>query len=94
MLREIMPDLLMSINTKTARELGIANGETVVVESPRGSMEAKAYLTEGIDPRVVQIPSHWPGENNVNLLMDDEHCAPMIGSNQLRCQLCRVKKKC
>jgi len=56
-------------------------------------MEAKAYLTEAVDPRVVQVPSHWPNLNNVNLIMDNKECAPMIGSAQLRCQLCRIKKK-
>jgi anaerobic selenocysteine-containing dehydrogenase len=92
-LREITPELYLSIHPDTARSLGINNGDTVIVESPRGSMEAKAGLTDGIDPRVVQVPSHWPGKNNVNLIMDNEQCAPMIGSAQLRCQLCRVRKK-
>jgi anaerobic selenocysteine-containing dehydrogenase len=92
-LREIVPELEAIINPKTARALGIDDGDTVIVESPRGSMEAKVRITEGIDPRVIQVPSHWPGINNVNLLMDNEKCAPMIGSAQLRCQLCRVRKK-
>ena len=92
-LREIVPALEASINPKTANALGIEHGETIVVESPRGSMEAKALVTEGIDPRVIQVPSHWPGINNVNRLMDNEACAPMIGSAELRCQLCRVRKK-
>ena len=65
----------------------------MVIETRRGRMEAKAYLSEGIDPRVVQVPSHWPGKNNVNLLTDNKACAPMIGSAQLRCQLCRIRKK-
>ena len=55
------------------------DGDQVIVESPRGSMEAEAYLTEGIDPRVVQVPSHWSGKNNVNLIMDNENCAPIVG---------------
>ena len=92
-LREIVPELLASLNPQTAYALGINDGDTIVVESPRGRMEARAHLTEGIDPRVIHVPSHWPGVNNVNLLMDNEHCAPMIGSAQLRCQLCRVRKK-
>ncbi|MFC1985281.1 molybdopterin-dependent oxidoreductase, partial [Chloroflexota bacterium] len=92
LLREIVPELEMMINPKTAGELGIRNGDRVVVESPRGSMEAKAYLTEGIDPRVVQVPSHWSGRNNVNLLTDIENCAPIVGGTQLRCQLCRVRR--
>ena len=92
-LREIMPELYLSIHPDTAHSLGINDGDAVIVESPRGSMEAKAGLTDGIDPRVVQVPSHWPGKNNVNLIMDNEQCAPMIGSAQLRCQLCRVRRK-
>jgi anaerobic selenocysteine-containing dehydrogenase len=92
MLREIVPELLVSINPKTAEGLGIGQGDMIIVESPRGQIEARAYLTEGIDPRVVQVPSHWPDKQNVNLLMDNEHCAPMIGSAELRCQLCRVRK--
>jgi anaerobic selenocysteine-containing dehydrogenase len=93
MLREITPELLITIHPDTARNLGISDGDSVIVESLRGSMEAKAGITEGIDPRVIQVPSHWPGTNNVNLIMDNENCAPMIGSAQLRCQLCRVRKK-
>jgi anaerobic selenocysteine-containing dehydrogenase len=92
-LREIVPDLEASINPKTAREFDVEDGDTVIVESPRGSMEAKVRVTEGIHPRVIQIPSHWPAIHNVNLIMDHEKCAPMIGSAQLRCQLCRIRKK-
>ena len=92
-LREIVPELEAAVNPKTAKELGIDDGDTVIVESPRGSMEAKACVTEAIDPRVIQIPSHWPGINNVNLIMDHEKCAPLIGSAQFRCQLCRIRKK-
>jgi anaerobic selenocysteine-containing dehydrogenase len=88
-----MPHPLMCVHPSTARQFGIAEGDDVIVETPRGAMEAKAYLTEGIDPRVVQLPSHWPGKCNVNLVMDNEHCAPLIGSTQLRCQLCRIRKK-
>ncbi len=93
MLREIAPELLVSINPKTAAALSIDDKDMIVVETMRGSVEAKAYLTEGIDPRVVQVPSHWPDQQNVNHVTDNEHCAPMIGSAQLRCQLCRVRKK-
>jgi anaerobic selenocysteine-containing dehydrogenase len=80
----------MSINPVTAKDLGIQEGDDVIIETPRAGMEAKAYLTEGIHPKVVQLPSHWAGNHNVNLVMDNEHCAPFVGSTQLRCQLCRV----
>lgn len=91
-LRDLMPDPLMSIHPTTAGASGIGEGDDVTVETPRGSMEAKAYLTEGIPPGVVQLPSHWPDRQNVNVLLDNEDCAPYVGSTQLRCQLCRVRK--
>lgn len=91
-LREIVPDYEVAINPKTAAELGIKQGDPVMVESPRGSIEAKAYLTEGIDPRVVLVPAQWPRNNNGNILLHDEATAPLIGGTQLRCQLCRVRR--
>jgi len=91
-LREIVPDLYISIHPETARRYGVEENDPVIVESPRGKIEGKASFTWGIDPRVIQVPSHWPGKSNVNLIMDNEHCSPMVGSAQLRCQLCRIKK--
>ena len=91
-LREIWPEPKMKIHPELAGELGIKEGERVTVETPRGSMEARAWLREDIDSRVVQVPSHWPGKNNVNRVTDNENCAPMIGSLQLRCQLCRIRR--
>ena len=87
-----MPEPFMKMHPATAEELGIKDGELVAVKSPRGRMEVKVCLTEGIDPRVVQVPSHWSGKNNVNLITDNEKCAPIVGSAQLRCQLCSVER--
>jgi anaerobic selenocysteine-containing dehydrogenase len=92
-LREIVPELLVRIHPKTAQALHISQGDPVIVESLRGSMEARVHVTEAVDSRMVEVPSHWPGKQNVNLLTDNERCAPMIGSAQLRCQLCRVRRK-
>ena len=91
-MREIVPRLEIMINPKTAKELGIAEGDRMIVESPRGQCEGFAYLRDDIDPRVIQVPSHWERENNVNFVMDNEKSAPMIGTAQYRCQLCRVRR--
>ncbi|MFC1892726.1 molybdopterin-dependent oxidoreductase [Chloroflexota bacterium] len=92
-LRQIWPEPRAKINPKTGYDLDIRDGDSVIVETLRGRLKAKAWLREDIDPRVVQVPSHWPGENNANLLTDNENCAPMVGGAQLRCQLCRIKKE-
>lgn len=92
-LQRLAPEPLVLMHPDTAADVNVGDGETVVVETPRGDMEARAQLTPGIDRRVIQAPSHWPGKGNVNLVTDNANCAPMIGSIQLRCQLCRVRKK-
>lgn len=46
----------VEINPATARELGIKEGDPVIIESPDGSIEAPAYLYPGIRPDTVGIP--------------------------------------
>lgn len=55
-------DNWVEINTETARELRISDGDLVWVESPVGKIEVKAVVTEGIQPDTVAIPygmGHW-----------------------------------
>lgn len=52
-LREIFPEPLVEINPRTARELGIADGDWVYVESPKGKITQKAVVTEIVHPQVV-----------------------------------------
>lgn len=92
LLREIWPNPMVKLNPQTAGDLGINEGDLVMVETPRGSMTAKAWIRPDIDPRVVQVPTHWWGDSNANLITDNEKCAPLTGSAQLRCQLCRISR--
>ena len=57
--REQYPDPIMDINIETARELGIEEGDWVYVETRRGVIRQRATLTDEIDPRVVNVQSHW-----------------------------------
>jgi anaerobic selenocysteine-containing dehydrogenase len=90
-LKEIIPEPLLEINTKTAEKLGVRDGDVVSVESPRGDIKVKVKATEGIHPKVVEI-APWPGEANVNILTDNKECAQGMGSTPLRGLLCRVRK--
>jgi len=93
LLREIVPECLLHIHPETARFYGVEDGSAVIVESPRGSVEATACLTPGIVPGVVLMPAQWPNPNNANVLLHDQDTSPALGSAQLRCQLCRVRRK-
>lgn len=53
---------LAEINSATARALGIADGDSVYVESQVGQIRATAKLSEGIHPNVVAMcygQGHW-----------------------------------
>lgn len=61
-LAEIMHSNPVWINTETGRKLGVKTGDLVRVESKVGHMITKAYVFEGIHPKVCAIPTafgHW-----------------------------------
>jgi hypothetical protein len=41
---------------------------------------------------VVSAPHQWPGEANVNSLVDDKSLDPISGFPPLKSQLCQVSK--
>ncbi|MDR0817340.1 MAG: molybdopterin-dependent oxidoreductase [Clostridiales Family XIII bacterium] len=57
--REQYPEPIMDIHPDTAKEHGIADGDWVYVESPRGVIKQKARVADEIDPRVINVQSHW-----------------------------------
>jgi anaerobic selenocysteine-containing dehydrogenase len=104
-LRGMEPDPVVEIHAKTAKNLGIEDGDWVYIENKRGRVKQRAVLTEGIDPRVVAPSYGWwfPEqsveslygwrESNINILTDSEPpYNPQIGSTNLRGTLCRVYK--
>ena len=90
-LREYMPEPLVEINTRTARGLGIASRDMVVVQSLRGSIRLRASVTDEILPGVVSIQHGW-NEANVNLLTDHTALDPVSGFPGYKQVLCRVTK--
>jgi anaerobic selenocysteine-containing dehydrogenase len=57
--REQYPQPIMDIHPDTAAAHGIADGDWVYVESPRGVIKQKARVADEIDPRVINVQSHW-----------------------------------
>jgi len=104
-LRGMHPEPMVNIHPETADKLGIKEGDRVYIETRRGRIRQKAYLTTGIDPRVVGVDYAWwfPekgasslygwAESNINILTDDK--PPFnreTGATNLRGILCKVYK--
>jgi anaerobic selenocysteine-containing dehydrogenase len=90
-LRKNMPEPLVEINTKTALDRGISDGDRVVVESPRGSIELKASVTEDILPGVISLLHGW-SQANSNLLTDDGPRDPISGFPGFKSLICDVRR--
>ena len=91
-LRRIEPEPYAEIHPTTAQEYGVSDGDWIVVESLRGSIEIKAQVTEGIVPGVVNLFHGWE-EANANVLTDHQDCDPVLATPSLRAELCRVRGK-
>ena len=87
-----MPEPLADINPVDATPRDIKSGDQVTVSSPRGSIKVKANVTDNILPGVVSILHEWPGEANVNIIIDDQALDPISGFAPSKSQLCQVKK--
>jgi len=91
-LRKLVPEPLAEIHPDTARKYGINDGETIIIETKRGSIELKARVTEDILPGVVNVPHGW-SEANVNVLTFEQPGDPISGLPTLKALLCSVRKK-
>ncbi|MBN2060836.1 MAG: molybdopterin-dependent oxidoreductase [Deltaproteobacteria bacterium] len=105
-LRELLPYPCIEIHPDTAKGLGIAEGDWVWIETPRGKgrVKQKARITLGIGPLVVHAQCLWwyPEEKdrekrwyepNINSIMSwDPPYDPVCGSTLLKGGLCKVYK--
>jgi predicted molibdopterin-dependent oxidoreductase YjgC len=73
-LRRLAPaDLYVEINPTDAGALGIQPGEWVTVSSQRGSIRARAFVTQGVKPGQVFIPMHYEPMNRLTFPAFDPH---------------------
>jgi formate dehydrogenase major subunit len=99
---ELQPEMFVEISPELAGERGVANGDWVVVSSPRGEIEARALVTHRLKPVIVDgrpahtvgMPIHWgyAGEtvgaivNDLSPLSLDPN-ADIHGAKSFVCQL-------
>ncbi len=72
-LRRLNPDPLIEIHPQTAHSFGIENGDWVWVESLRGRIKQKAYLTDGLRPGVVHAQHGWWFPEKIRQSMDSRN---------------------
>jgi anaerobic selenocysteine-containing dehydrogenase len=91
-LREYVPEPVAEINEKTAKCLGIGEGERVVIEGLRGEATLKAKLTTSIREEVISVTHGWEGDANINYLTDDNQLDPVAAMPAFRTILCNVRR--
>lgn len=73
-LRKLAPEeAYVEINPVDARRAGIKPDQWVVVESQRGAVAAKAFVTLCVRPGQVFLPMHYEGTNRLTLGHFDPH---------------------
>jgi len=101
-LGELQPQMFVEISPELAHDRGVANGDWVVVSTPRGEIESRALVTARLKPVIVDgrpahtvgMPIHWgyAGEtvgaivNNLSALSLDPN-ADIHGAKSFACQL-------
>ena len=73
-LRTLYPEKpYVEISPADAAALGVVADEWVVVASPRGEMEARAYVTPTVAPGQVFVPMHYAATNRLTRPSFDPH---------------------
>ena len=106
-LRKRAPYPEVELHSEAAQVRGIANGDWVSIETPDGSVRARARLNDNLDPRVVVGEHGWwqacdelgapgydpfgPRSTNFNLLIGTAVRDPVSGTASHRSYLCEIR---
>lgn len=107
-LRRLAPEPEVELHPDAAAHRGIASGDWVQVETPGGSVRARARLSDGLDPGVVCAQHGWwqacqeigasaqdpsgPEGANLNLVIGSDAVDPVSGSVPHRAYLCEIRR--
>jgi assimilatory nitrate reductase catalytic subunit len=67
-LQDAKPEPRVQLHPRLAQELGVLEGQSVVLESRRGSVTMSAVISCDIRPDTLFAPFHWGGKQAANLL--------------------------
>ncbi len=85
------PEVKIEINPYDAKNLGIKSGECVKVNSRRGELKGKAFITEKATKGLIFIPFHFK-EAAANLLTDGKHLDPLAKIPELKVTAVSIEK--
>ena len=107
-LRKHAPHPEVELHPETAEARGIAAGDWVAIETPEGSVRARARLNTSLDTRVVCGQHGWwqackelgapgydpfgPDGSNLNLVIGGDARDPISGTAPHRAYLCEVRR--
>lgn len=95
---------LVQIHPAAAERAGLANGDEVVVESPRGAVTGTVLVWKGIREDTIFVPNTFgpmqqmatevgtPLYAAANNLVDDQYFDNLSGQQAYKCFACRVRK--
>jgi anaerobic selenocysteine-containing dehydrogenase len=89
--RSLRPDAAVDLNPADARHYDIANGDTVELSTPKGSIQVKANVTELAKEGVAHMYHDYP-EADANSLLPGDYLDPISGFPGYKSSLCAVKK--
>ena len=70
---------------------GIADGDMMSVETPKGKIFIKAQTTDKLLRGVLSVPHGWD-KANANVLTELEPRDPVTGYTEMKALLCRISK--
>ena len=87
---EILTEDVLLIHPDDAAKEGIADGDLVCVESPRGKVDIKAAVTTEMRPGILSSTFHFP-EIMLNIITSDEHCSEAM-CPEYKVVSCKIRK--
>ena len=87
---DILAEDVLMIHPEDAAAHFIEDGDMVCVESPRGKVDIKAFITDEMKPGILSSTFHFP-EIMLNIITSDEHCSEAM-CPEYKVVSCRIRK--
>jgi anaerobic selenocysteine-containing dehydrogenase len=81
------------ISPKIAADIGVSDGEFIVIETEWGQLSIRVKIIHGMNPATVSIPHGWPGKKNANYLCGDASRDFISGTPAYKSIPCSVRRE-